>query len=121
MLLSLLQNLYMGNGMAGELLRAQRAIDMKVIGICSSDCCNNIDWGLIVGEWVNDSRQGKGKYYFATGEVYEGTFTNNNFDGRGIYIYANGDRVEGVFSAGQLVEIITIHQISDDQPSETYT
>jgi hypothetical protein len=63
------------------------------------------------GQWFNDSRQGKGKYYFATGEMYEGQFLQNNFNGDGVYTYANGDRVEGTFEGGQLAQIVTLHQV----------
>jgi hypothetical protein len=70
------------------------------------------------GQWFNDSRQGKGKYYFATGEMYEGPFMQNNFDGSGVYTYANGDRVEGIFKAGQLTEIVTLHQVGASEDAE---
>lgn len=50
--------------------------------------------------------------------MYTGHFMNNNFDGNGVYAYANGDRVDGLFSAGQLVQINTVHQTNtDDSPA----
>jgi hypothetical protein len=54
--------------------------------------------------------------------MYEGPFMQNNFDGSGVYTYANGDRVEGIFQAGQLVQIVTLHQVdgasSEDAEAE---
>jgi hypothetical protein len=50
--------------------------------------------------------------------MYEGPFMQNNFDGSGVYTYANGDRVEGIFKAGQLTEIVTLHQVGASEDAE---
>ncbi len=58
------------------------------------------------GEWCEDKKEGKGKYIFNTGEIYEGHFANNNFDGEGTYVYANGDNVHAIFEYGRISQIL---------------
>ena len=42
--------------------------------------------------WVNDKKEGKGKYLFADGDIYEGDYFNNLFHGKGIYFYKDGSK-----------------------------
>ena len=48
-----------------------------------------------------DKKEGKGIYYFAKGDRYEGDFRNDKPEGKGINYYANGDRYEGDHRNGQ--------------------
>ena len=43
-------------------------------------------------------KSGKGKYFFDTGEIYEGEFANDSFEGIGKYTYNNGNYYVGTFS-----------------------
>ena len=44
------------------------------------------------GQWKNDKMCGKGKYVFASGAVYEGSFDDNKFHGQGRYTWPNSER-----------------------------
>ena len=46
---------------------------------------------------------GRGKYFFANGDRYEGEFDNGERDGFGIIFYASGGRRSGVWSQDKLV------------------
>jgi len=52
-------------------------------------------------------KQGFGKYFFGSGEGYEGEFVANKFHGKGTYVYSSGQTVTGIFENGKLVEITT--------------
>ena len=58
------------------------------------------------GEWKNDQREGKGVHTFQNGDIYEGDFKNNKQDGKGIFVYSkgkfSGDRFEGDFADGKM-------------------
>ena len=41
------------------------------------------------GQWVNDVRQGFGKYTYANGDIYEGEWENNMRQGQGTYTFAS--------------------------------
>ena len=43
------------------------------------------------GEFKDDKRNGRGKYTYASGDVYEGEYKDGNYNGRGKYTYASGD------------------------------
>ncbi len=49
------------------------------------------------GEFLNGSRNGKGKYFWTNGEIYEGDFVENKITGKGIFTRKNGDVYEGDF------------------------
>jgi hypothetical protein len=54
-----------------------------------------------VGEFQNNSFNGKGKYYLTDGSRYEGNFQNGTYSGKGIYYSKDGTRYEGDFSNGK--------------------
>ena len=60
-------------------------IFMKMVNIIQ-------DNGKIIyeGDWINNKREGNGKYIFENGEYYIGQFKNGLFHGKGIYYYSNG-------------------------------
>jgi len=50
------------------------------------------DGGYYIGELSNNEiPNGKGKYFFKNGEIYEGSIIEDIFEGNGKYIYENGD------------------------------
>ena len=53
------------------------------------------DNGRYVGQVVNGKMEGKGIYYFKSGDRYEGDYKNDKFEGKGIYYCNDGDRYEG--------------------------
>ena len=55
------------------------------------------DNGRYVGQVVNGKMEGKGIYYFKSGDRYEGDWKNDKKEGNGIYYFKNGDRYEGDF------------------------
>ena len=50
------------------------------------------DGGYYIGEITNEEiPNGKGKYIFKNGEIYEGSIIEDKFEGYGKYIYENGE------------------------------
>ena len=50
------------------------------------------DGGYYIGESnKEDIPNGKGKYFFKNGEIYEGEIINDKFEGNGKYIYSSGE------------------------------
>ncbi|MDP5120162.1 MAG: M48 family metalloprotease [Spirosomaceae bacterium] len=46
------------------------------------------------GEFVNSKYNGKGRYYFVNGDIFEGYFENGEMNGElNVYYYKNGDRL----------------------------
>jgi hypothetical protein len=46
------------------------------------------------GEFTNSQYNGKGRYYFKNGDIFEGTFTEGEMNGEvNVYYYRNGDRL----------------------------
>jgi len=41
--------------------------------------------------------QGKGKYWYSDGSVYDGAWHESKMHGKGSYVYPNHDRYEGEF------------------------
>jgi len=40
------------------------------------------------GSWIDDQRQGHGKYFYVNGDTYEGEWLKNERHGQGTYVYA---------------------------------
>ena len=60
----------------------------------SWDVLNGVDKGEFkIGEFKN----GRGKFKFANGNVYDGEFKNDKMEGRGVYKYASGDVYNGEY------------------------
>ena len=52
---------------------------------------------FIKGQWVNDVRQGFGKYTYANGDIYEGEWESNMKQGQGTYTFvATGTQVYNI-------------------------
>ena len=49
------------------------------------------------GDFVNDLKEGKGKYYFNNKNIYEGEYKNGKKHGKGIFYWNNGEKFEGYF------------------------
>lgn len=57
---------------------------------------------LYKGNWVKDSRIGRGLCIFADGTLYQGEWNHDKPDGYGILKTKKGDMFEGDFLQGQL-------------------
>ena len=55
---------------------------------------------------------GRGKYFFANGDRYEGEFDNGERDGFGIIFYTSGGRRSGVWSQDKLVGEVRLQSLS---------
>ena len=55
---------------------------------------------LCLGYFVNDKREGHGKYVWSNGEVYEGGWKNGKHHGKGKYRQANGEVYEVEYRNG---------------------
>ena len=73
----------------------------------------NVDFGQIeyrkritteeykyTGQWLEESRQGKGHCVWKDGKVYEGYWKDDKPKGQGRMIYAKGAYYTGMFKAG---------------------
>ena len=60
------------------------------------------DNGRYEGYMKNEKREGKGTYYYCTGDVYTGEFKNDLKDGKGVYNYSNKDKYEGEYKEGKI-------------------
>ena len=60
------------------------------------------DGDVYEGEYKNGKKEGRGKFTFASGDVYEGEYKNDKKEGRGKYTFADG-RVghDGMWRDGQ--------------------
>ena len=54
----------------------------------------------MVGSWVNDRRQGKGRLRYPDGRIYDGEWKDGDICGEGTLHYANGWTYEGEFLSG---------------------
>ena len=54
------------------------------------------------GEFVNNEKEGKGKYTYKDGTVYEGGFANSRYDGRGKMTWTDGRKYIGEFRKGRI-------------------
>ena len=66
-------------------------------GILYYDFKNN---SYYEGEFENDKRHGKGKYYYNNKLVYEGDFSEDKYHGKGKIYYEDGRTYEGEFTNG---------------------
>ena len=57
-------------------------------------CLPNQNKEKYEGPLKNGKKEGKGIYYFKSGNRYEGDWKNYKFEGKGIYYSNNGDRYE---------------------------
>ena len=53
-------------------------------------------------DYKNGKRDGKGKYFYADGDRYEGDYKDGRMDGKGKYFYANRDHYEGDYKNGRM-------------------
>lgn len=72
------------------------------------------DGGIYEGQWVDNARQGVGRYRYPNGDIYEGTWQNNLMQGYGVYQYANGDRYEGEMKRNQVTGYGTLYFSNGD-------
>ena len=55
---------------------------------------------IYIGFFVNDKKQGKGKYFWNDGRIYDGDWLNNKQHGTGKYT-ANGKTKMGIWEQGR--------------------
>ncbi len=48
----------------------------------------------LLGQYKDGKMNGKGTYYYASGNKYTGEMVNDNFEGEGVYIWTDGNRYE---------------------------
>ncbi|XP_049758788.1 radial spoke head 10 homolog B isoform X1 [Elephas maximus indicus] len=57
-----------------------------------------------IGEFVNGNRHGHGKFYYASGAMYEGEWVSNKKHGMGRFTFKNGRVYEGPFSNDHIAQ-----------------
>ncbi|XP_021018835.1 radial spoke head 10 homolog B2 isoform X2 [Mus caroli] len=57
-----------------------------------------------IGAFVNGFRHGQGKFYYASGAMYEGEWASNKKQGRGRMTFKNGRVYEGLFSNDHIAQ-----------------
>lgn len=70
------------------------------------------------GGYVNGTKNGKGKLYFANGDLYEGDFKNDKREGKGTYNWADGSKWEGTFANSQMHGTGTYYPNDGEEPWE---
>ena len=83
------------------------------------------DDGVLTERWSNGNRyegevhggvaSGKGKYYWANGDVYEGDFKEGHRDGVGTQYFGCSGRYQGTFHAGVIDGIGTFYLANGDR------
>ncbi|XP_063090217.1 radial spoke head 10 homolog B isoform X1 [Cavia porcellus] len=68
-----------------------------------------------IGEFVNGCRHGRGKFYYASGAVYEGEWVCNKKHGMGRFTFKNGRVYEGLFSNDHIAQFV-----SPDEDVQSY-
>lgn len=61
-----------------------------------------------IGEFVNGYRHGRGKFYYASGAVYEGEWVSNKKHGMGRFTFKNGRVYDGLFSNDHIAESLSL-------------
>ena len=70
-------------------------INGKANGLGEENNKNLFGLGKYKGEFVNNSRHGKGTFFFYDGSKYIGDWKNNYKHGKGTYIWKDGFKLEG--------------------------
>ena len=60
------------------------------------------DNGVYIGNFSNGARNGRGQYFWNTGDYYTGNWKDNLVDGSGSYVYADDRSCIGEFSKGNM-------------------
>ena len=64
------------------------------------------------GDWIDDKKNGNGKYIWPQNIQYEGTFTDDKKDGQGTLKFANGRMKQGIWRNDEFI---------DSQVEKSYT
>jgi hypothetical protein len=56
---------------------------------------------MFEGQWSAGKKNGKGKFFWANGQLYEGEFKDNECHGNGVLYYPCGKRFEGQWKNGK--------------------
>ncbi len=67
---------------------------------CNTQCIGNIDDAINeqqMGQWKDDKMNGKGTYYWISGDKYTGDWVDGNRTGQGVFTWHNGNRYEGQY------------------------
>lgn len=86
-----------------------KVLDTDIRVNYSGDCLNGLADGNgsasgkdeYTGQFKFGLKQGKGRYKWSNGAVYDGFFESDNLNGKGVLTKANGDRYEGDFVNGK--------------------
>ena len=76
--------------------------------------------GKYVGYVKNKLAEGKGIYYYNSGEIYEGDWKNDKREGKGIYYFKNGDRMMGDYLNNRPVGKHVILSINGNVKTEKF-
>jgi radial spoke head protein 1 len=57
---------------------------------------------LLIGQFIQGKRQGKGTYSYVNGDIYDGEWENDVKQGQGTYTYACGSKKSGKWVQGVL-------------------
>jgi len=84
-------------------------------------CVNcTLRWNAdISGDWLDDMRNGRGRYRYVNGDIYDGEWLNHVRHGSGQYTYAaNGIVYSGTWENGRRVGTGTISVIGRESVSK---
>ena len=76
--------------------------------------------GKYIGYVKNKLAEGKGIYYYNSGEIYEGDWKNDKREGKGIYYFNNGDRMMGDYLNNRPVGKHVILSINGNVKTEKF-
>jgi len=76
--------------------------------------------GKYIGYVKNKLAEGKGIYYYNSGEIYEGDWKNDKREGKGIYYFKNGDRMMGDYLNNKPVGKHVILSINGNVKTEKF-